>query len=268
MNSLFIFQNNINGFYSKINLLEQNLHYKQPHICLLQEGFRSTKERPNYKFLNTYSQYWSETGRAGIFCRKDLFCTNKIFNNHSNQFDLFGYESCWIIVSCPLNSKPIIFCSFYRNLSYSNVYYDEYDYNNCDTYQNIFNLKMFEYELSEAKKISPHIVIGGDWNAHNPVWLDQNSDIVGETVLDFIVENQMHILNSLPFDFTFSKDGGYSSIDISMCSSSLLHLCSNWRTDDNELDLHSDHLPITFQIKTDWASSGTTRTKIECWNLR
>ena len=70
MTYLKVFQNNINGFYSKYQILEQNLHYNQPHICLLQEGFRSEKKDIDYQFQYIYCRHWSETGRAGILCHR------------------------------------------------------------------------------------------------------------------------------------------------------------------------------------------------------
>ncbi|ETO01899.1 hypothetical protein RFI_35540 [Reticulomyxa filosa] len=54
-------------------------------------------------------------------------------------------------------------------------------------------LKSFEKEVTEARKVTEHIVIGGDWNAHNPAWLDDNFDDIGEHVVDFIVNNNLHI---------------------------------------------------------------------------
>ncbi|ETO00336.1 hypothetical protein RFI_37111, partial [Reticulomyxa filosa] len=87
-----------------------------------------------------------------------------------------------------------------------------------------------------------------------------------ECILDFITSNGLHI-NTLPFDCTLMKDNATSSIDITLCSSSILPLISNWRTDDVELDVHSDHLPITFNIKTTWFSPRIERQKIKTWNL-
>ncbi|ETO01627.1 hypothetical protein RFI_35813, partial [Reticulomyxa filosa] len=85
------------------------------------------------------------------------------------------------------------------------------------------------------------IVIGGDWNAHHSAWFDKDIDDVGESVMDFIINNNLQILNSSPFDHTYEKDGKKSSIDITLCSES--RWCNNWRTDNDELDLHSDRLP-------------------------
>ncbi|ETO02293.1 hypothetical protein RFI_35143, partial [Reticulomyxa filosa] len=47
-----------------------------------------------------------------------------------------------------------------------------------------------------------------------------------------------------------------------------VHRLFFWRTDDVELDVHSDHLPITFNVKTTWSSPRIERQKIETWNLR
>ncbi|ETO06568.1 hypothetical protein RFI_30823 [Reticulomyxa filosa] len=38
--------------------------------------------------------------------------------------------------------------------------------------------------------------------------------------------------------------------------------------DNEELDVHSDHLPITFNIKASWSSPEIKKQKIETWNLR
>ena len=72
----------------------------------------------------------------------------------------------------------------------------------------------------------------------------------------------------MSFDCTFQTLREKSSlIDITLCSSALIEFCSNWRTDD-ELDVYSDHLPITFNIRTTWSAPLIERQKIETWNLR
>ncbi|ETO07605.1 reverse transcriptase [Reticulomyxa filosa] len=131
-----------------------------------------------------------------------------------------------------------------------------------------FHLDEFQKEIDAASKITKHIIIGGDWNAHHPAWLDKDIDDVGETILQFIISNNLHILNTYPYDKTFYKNGSSSSIDISLCSASLIQYCNNWRTDQNELDVESDHLPITFNIATKWTSMHIKRQYIESWNLR
>ncbi|ETO10771.1 hypothetical protein RFI_26606 [Reticulomyxa filosa] len=62
--------------------------------------------------------------------------------------------------------------------------------------------KHLSKKLHHAMKISEHIIIGGDWNAHHPAWLDHNTDDVGDCILDFIVSNGLNIINTLPFNCT------------------------------------------------------------------
>ncbi|ETO06818.1 reverse transcriptase, partial [Reticulomyxa filosa] len=132
---------------------------------------------------------------------------------------------------------------------------------------NAFHLCYFQKEVLAARQISEHIIIGGDWNAHHPAWLDKNIDEMGEAILEFITSNDLHILNSFPFDCTYQNNNASSCIDITLCSSSLVGLCSNWRTDDDELDVHSGHLPITFNILAQWAPQNIKRQNIVTWNL-
>ncbi|ETO33161.1 viral A-type inclusion protein [Reticulomyxa filosa] len=120
-NSQQIDVNNINGFYSKQHKLEQNFKYKQHHICLFQEEFRFNKKDIDYQFQYLYTHHWSETVRTGILCRIDLHSIQRTFSNTPNQFEELGFESCWVEISCPGQKKPIIFCSFYRNIQRHSV---------------------------------------------------------------------------------------------------------------------------------------------------
>ncbi|ETN98322.1 hypothetical protein RFI_39188, partial [Reticulomyxa filosa] len=71
-------------------------------------------------------------------------------------------------ISCPDQKKPLLFCSFYRNLQ-------------CKT----FNFQAFEQELQSAM------------NAHHPAWLDQNTDDVSECILDFITSNGLRLKKNI-----------------------------------------------------------------------
>src|SRR5579871_709224 len=149
LNSLEIFQNNINGFYSKSNLLEQNLINRQPHVCLLQEGFRSKNHKKDldHNFQYLYINHWSETGRAGILCRRDIHSIRKNLSTQQNQFEINGYESCWVQISIPSQSQPILFCSFYRNISKQSVSYSRScDFNEEEQLSELQNFKLDEFE--------------------------------------------------------------------------------------------------------------------------
>ena len=119
---LLIFQNNINGYYSSSEVLETNLHTSQPHICLLQECFRSENKSINYQRIkDRYNQFWSETGRTGILVRRDINVVQRKFVTEQDKFHTSGYESCWVEISYLGESKPIMFCSLYRNIQKTKV---------------------------------------------------------------------------------------------------------------------------------------------------
>ena len=40
------------------------------------------------------------------------------------------------------------------------------------------------------------------------------------------------------------------------------------RTDSDELDVDSNHLPITFSLRAEWSTPRIKKQKIETWNLR
>ena len=229
-------------------------------------------EKIQGNYFQNYHQFWSETGRTGILCRKDLHPTQRIFQTETTQdkFQALGYESCWVEISCPGERKSILFCSFYRNLQKSKINYHPEEEQDVEPIPAIlcFNLDMFEKELIEARKITEYIIIGGDWNSHNPVWLDETIDETSEIIVDFINGNNLQVLNHASYCYTFEKDGARSSIDITLCSESIASWCSNWRTDNDELDVDSDHLPITFNIRANWSCPNIKKQKIETWNLR
>ncbi|ETO12526.1 hypothetical protein RFI_24849 [Reticulomyxa filosa] len=253
-------------------LMEQNskfggTHYSNNALGNASETTDGTMDQwqnTDYHFQYLYNHYWSETGRTGILCRRDIHSTKRLLCPHPYKFDMMGYESCWIEISYPGQNKPLLFCSIYRNIQKYEVNSEE----DRSTFNNkAFYLREFEKELVAARKISDHIIIGGDWNAHHPAWLDKNVDEIGEAILNFIISNNLHILNTYPFDYTYFKENCSSCIDITLCSASLAGLCCNWRTDDYELDAHSDHLPITFNILAQWAPQHVKRQKVVTWNL-
>ena len=262
MNNLRILQNNIRGFNSHKELLESVLLQpnNQPHIFIIQEGFRSQSGLDSCHFNNAYTYQWSETGRAGFLLRSDINSKRLVINPKENKYFEYGYESCWIEANWP-NHKPILVCSFYRNCEYKSV----------SNELNTFNLCKFEEEVSFAKTISPNLIICGDINAHHPAWFSSKEDKVGEELLQFIVNNNLTILNQSPFEITreeFKNDKVFSSsIDVSLVSPSLVSLCCGWRTNE-EYNVGSDHLPITFQIKMNCYKGSIHGKPFRTWNLK
>ena len=199
-NNIFtIYQHNINGFHSKQYQLEQVLFYNQPHICLLQECFRSSKNFTNFTFNHMYTWSFSETGRACILSRSDINFQQHKINNVPNKFELFGYESCWIQVSIP-QRPSVMFCSIYRRPGRESDFVEQ-----------------FEKEIILAKNTTSQIIVGGDFNSHNPAWGDTKTGAVGFKMLDCMIPNNLMQLNQNQQEPTFVSGTSSSFMDLTLC---------------------------------------------------
>ncbi len=259
---LRILQHNVNGFYSKQNNLEMNLRVRQPHICVLQEGFRSAKSVSTFSFNDTYKNHWSETGRAGFLFRGDVRAKGLFFFHCEDKYTKFGYETAWLRVHCT-NSAPLLFCSFYRNCAFNAVRTSGAE----DARKDTFCLFKLQEELIAAKKVSPNVLFCGDFNAHSPMWFDKKLDTVGQAVMDFIFENDLVLLNTKSGGPTFETREASSHIDLSLCSVNLRDKCSAWKLSDLEHTLDSDHHPITFQVQLGSYNQSLPRVVYERWNF-
>ena len=260
-----ILQNNIRGYFNKQQQIEMNIlpRESQPHIFAIQGAFRSVKSVQSFQFHAAFNYAFSETGRAGFLYRSDINASEIIFNKNLNKYNEYGYESCWLKVEWPQH-KPIMMCSFYRNGSYSTISSQPNSHSFC--------LPKFQDEYNQASKISNHIITCGDINAHNPAWLDDKVDQVGKDFLDFIFNNDLNILNNHPYKNTRivqhpDKPVEQSSIDVSLVSQSLADCCVNWKTDD-DYDVDSDHLPISFDLQLSEADDQTASNQRYSWNLK
>ncbi|ETN99743.1 hypothetical protein RFI_37724, partial [Reticulomyxa filosa] len=74
---------NINGFFSKANILEMNLQLVQPHLCLLQECFRS-ENRSSITIIN--SRVYTINSENRYPCRRDLHSTQRKFETRPDKF--------------------------------------------------------------------------------------------------------------------------------------------------------------------------------------
>lgn len=90
------------------------------------------------------------------------------------------------------------------------------------------------------------ILIGADANAHHTAWNSSDINQRGEYLLDFIISNNLEILNrgTKP---TFQTRNRQERIDVSLASFGISSQICNWRVDD-EPSL-SDHKYIQMEIK-------------------
>lgn len=89
------------------------------------------------------------------------------------------------------------------------------------------------------------IIITGDFNARSTVWHDRITDDNGKEVEDFVVRNNLYIINEENNPATYSHNGE-SNIDLTIATRGIMNKIRNWRV-NTELST-SDHRTITFEI--------------------
>ncbi|CAK1581407.1 unnamed protein product [Parnassius mnemosyne] len=94
------------------------------------------------------------------------------------------------------------------------------------------------------------IILAGDFNAKSPWWGSREEDRRGLHLSEMIAEMDMNILNqgNDPTFYQYRAGKLYSSlVDVTACTSSLLHKVEKWKVDPDFVTL-SDHRAIQFQI--------------------
>ena len=95
-------------------------------------------------------------------------------------------------------------------------------------------------------KPRPSSLIPGDLNGHSQMWdSPQPQDKCGDEILDWILDNDLHILNNGSATRASWITGNDSTSDISLCGSSWSAKTS-WRL--AEPIGSSDHLPIIIEV--------------------
>lgn len=108
-------------------------------------------------------------------------------------------------------------------------------------------------------------VIGCDANAHHTSWASTNNNTRGESLFDFLTENEALVLNE-GNEPTFSSNGRDEVLDITFCSQHIYPLFANWHV-SNEPSL-SDHKHIRFDLKVSIDNLlKTTNPRHTNWNL-
>lgn len=102
--------------------------------------------------------------------------------------------------------------------------------------------------IKYCKNNNMELIIGCDANAHNTVWGETYNDIRGESIVEFIVDNNLQLINegSAP---TWQDRDSSSIIDLTLATTNLQRNIGKWKVIDEET--HSDHNMITFDIGTE-----------------
>ena len=120
---------------------------------------------------------------------------------------------------------------------------------------NLYNQPNQNYDLNllptMLSNIPQPVLLVGDFNAHHPLWDEStiNADSNGNKIEQLIINSNYCCLNECEVPTYFSKSHGkFSSIDLSICSSSIVD-CFEW---DVTNDLYtSDHFPVIISYLSD-----------------
>ena len=117
------------------------------------------------------------------------------------------------------------------------------------TYYNPPTQKIPPSALDFIFKLSKNTLLLGDLNAHHQFWHSKKDDLNGNTIFNFMIDNNHTLVNTMDPTPTFQPTSisNYNSIlDLTIASSSLFNTIINFEVTDK---IHSDHLAITLSIK-------------------
>ena len=88
-------------------------------------------------------------------------------------------------------------------------------------------------------------VICGDFNGHSMTWGCDKSNSRGDRIDDFIIENNIYLLNDGSYTYLHPATGTFTTIDLSLCSPNILMEIDFMVESDS---YGSDHFPIILKI--------------------
>jgi len=98
-------------------------------------------------------------------------------------------------------------------------------------------------------EVSPQeIVICSDTNAKSKVWFSPTNSLRGEDLLEFVIQNNLIILNNCKTP-TFLSPSGQSNIDLTLVNVNSFNKINKWKVED--IETNSDHSYITFELDVD-----------------
>jgi ribonuclease HI len=103
--------------------------------------------------------------------------------------------------------------------------------------------KLVDFCKSQAK----HVLIGADANSHHVNWGSSDTNVRGESLMDFIYRNDLELLN-FGNEPTFITSNRREVLDITFTTSYMINKINSWHVSD-DISL-SDHRYIKFNIES------------------
>ena len=213
-----VLQWNINGLRSRLPRIQHLVNEYQPKILALQEHKLNKINFNIFKGFKIYSFCRPVAGGGGV-------CIGVCNNIPSTQIPL---QTNLEAVACKIFFKDF-------NLHVCNIYFNDDADINVNSLNNLF-----------SSIPSPKLILG-DFNAKHPNWGSPVSDPRGDIVLDFILNNNLYLLNDGSPTFYRASQDQYSHLDLTFCTNNISNKFS-WETYHDRLS--SDHFPIFITFKT------------------
>ena len=230
-----ILQLNIRGILSqdiqlqKCSQLNSLIETKQIDIVLLQEWSANKRSKVTEKenicfpknFFPNYSAHFHST-ECAILYHKGLCITplppqeEYLHPNHRKNFHI-----CGILLHSQTTDYAIY--SVYRPQS-------------ADPNQ------LFKYNFD-----SDHVILGGDFNIHHPLWGSDNANKKGSNFVNMLTVSKFQLLNSQTPTRIDPKNDTLSCIDLSLASHNISNI--KWKVDHNNHNPQtSDHYHIYINV--------------------
>lgn len=209
-----------------LRFLQSNLH----HSIEASRVFNETHKSENIHIgLITEPYLYNESVK--IIQEGDLIYSTTTNMNHKPRACIFIKHNIPYFVLSQFISRDVVAVklrvssnNIQRNIVVCSVYMD----GNED-----IPLKLNEV-LNYCNDQDLEIIIGTDSNAHHTIWGDKKIDVRGEMVMDFLVNQDLEIMNrgNTP---TFIRGNSETVIDLTLAKGTIMEQISNWRVSNYQI---------------------------------
>ena len=214
-----ILQWNCRGIKPNYNEILLLLNKHKPSVFCLQETFLQSNDNITFKNYSIYNHIFENADRA---CGGSSIIVDNKYPHRQIDLDL-NFQATAVVVTL---HRPICICSIYIPPSYQ------------------FTIEEL-YELI-SQLPSPFLILG-DFNSHNKLWGNTDTDNKGDIVELFLNEYDICLLNGKDPRYLSPSTGKYSSLDLSL-SHPAIFLDYSWQVLDDLCG--SDHFPVMLSYET------------------
>jgi len=185
---------NLNGFYKKISELKILItEYSPDLICLQETNFTDKYSKSLYNYTD-YTKNRTDglraSGGVAIYVKSFLPSQQININTHLEA----------IAISVQLNETNLNICNLYL--------------------PNQTKIEVSDIE-NIIKQLPKPFIILGDYNAHSTTWGSEKTDYRGKIVEKLLKNDNIVLLNDTSPTLINLANGNLSSIDLTMCTSTL-----------------------------------------------